>query len=99
VIYADELRFREAFNTIEEYIERRYGVQVVIADVTDPFTGDLDGESIAVDYDQRCEDALFIIAHLLGHTVQVEYRLESPGNRHDPGHRINRRVSRSVGRV
>jgi hypothetical protein len=70
VIYADESRFREAFNTIEEYIERRYSVQVVISDVTDPFTGDLDGESIAVDYDQSCEDALFIIAHLLGHTVQ-----------------------------
>jgi hypothetical protein len=70
MIYASESRFREAFNAIEEYIERRYSVQVVISDVTDPFTGDLDGESIAVDYDQSCEDALFIIAHLLGHTVQ-----------------------------
>jgi hypothetical protein len=70
MLYADESRFREAFNIIEEYIERRYSVQVVISDVTDPFTGDLDGESIAVDYDQSSEDALFIMAHLLGHTVQ-----------------------------
>lgn len=70
VSYPGEARFREVFNTIEEYIERRYSVQVVISDVTDPFTGDLDGESIAVDYDQSSEDALFIIAHLLGHTVQ-----------------------------
>jgi hypothetical protein len=65
-----EDRFREAFNTLEPYIERRYGIPVVIRDVTDPFTGDLDGERIEVDYDQPWEDALFIIAHLFGHTVQ-----------------------------
>lgn len=65
-----EERFREAFNAIEEYIERRYSIPVVIRDVTDPFTGDLDGERIEVDYDQSAEDALFIIAHLFGHTVQ-----------------------------
>lgn len=65
-----EERFREAFNAIEEYIERRYAIPVVIRDVTDPFTGDLDGERIEVDYDQSAEDALFIIAHLFGHTVQ-----------------------------
>ena len=68
--YASEDRFREAFNTVEAYIERRYDLPVVISDVTDPFTGDLDGASIAVDYDQSWEDALFIIAHLFGHTVQ-----------------------------
>ena len=66
----DEERFRAAFNAIEPYIERRYGIPVVIRDVTDPFTGDLDGEHIEVDYDQSWEDALFIIAHLFGHTVQ-----------------------------
>jgi hypothetical protein len=62
--------FRDAFNALEPYIERRYGIPVVIRDVTDPFTGDLDGERIEVDYDQSWEDALFIIAHLFGHTVQ-----------------------------
>lgn len=70
VPYASENRFREAFNTVEAYIERRYDLPVVISDVTDPYTGDLDGASIAVDYDQSWEDALFIIAHLFGHTVQ-----------------------------
>jgi hypothetical protein len=69
-VYASEERFREAFNTIERYIERRFNIPVVISDVTDPFTGDLDGAQILVDYDQSAEDALFIIAHLLGHTVQ-----------------------------
>src|SRR6185436_20296871 len=68
--YASESRFREVFNQIESYIERRYDLPVVIRDVTDPFTGDLDGAHIEVDYDQSCEDALFIVAHLFGHTVQ-----------------------------
>lgn len=69
-MYASDERFRQAFNSLEAHIERRYGIPVVIGDVTDPFTGDLDGQSIQVDYDQSCEDALFIIAHLFGHTVQ-----------------------------
>jgi len=68
--YPSEDRFREAFNILESYIERRYDLPVVIRDVTDPFTGDLDGAHIEVDYDQTWEDALFIIAHLFGHTVQ-----------------------------
>jgi len=62
--------FREAFDRAEAYIERRYEVQVLISDVTDPFTGDLDGARIQVDYDQTSEDALFIIVHLFGDTVQ-----------------------------
>lgn len=66
----DEARFRAAFNRLEPYIESTYGIPVVISDVTDPFTGDLDGAEIRVDYDQSAEDALFIIAHLFGHTVQ-----------------------------
>ena len=65
-----EERFVEVFNRIEEFIERRYALPVLIRDVTDPFTGDLDGSTIEVDYDQSCEDALFIVAHLFGHTVQ-----------------------------
>ena len=68
--YASDERFREVFNCIEAVIERRYDIPVVIRDVHDPFTGDLDGARIEVDYDQSCEDALFIIAHLFGHTVQ-----------------------------
>lgn len=68
--YVSEKRFRDLFNAVEEYIERRYGIPVVIRDITDPFTGDLDGSRIEVDFDQSAEDALFIIAHLFGHTVQ-----------------------------
>ena len=63
-------RFREVFNRVERLIEERYGLPVVITDVTDPFTGDLDGSQILVDYDLEAEEALFILVHLFGHTVQ-----------------------------
>src|SRR5262245_11382446 len=63
-------RLREVFDTLEPYIEERYGVPVVIGDVPDPFTGDLDGSEIHIDYANDLEAAVFIIAHLFGHTVQ-----------------------------
>ena len=69
-VVSREDRFRSAFNLLERLIEERYGLPVVITDVTDPFTGDLDGEKILVDYDIDAEEALFILVHLFGHTVQ-----------------------------
>jgi len=63
-------RFRDAFNQVERLIERRYGLPVVLTDVPDPFTGDLDGSRILVDFDLDAEEALFILVHLFGHTVQ-----------------------------
>jgi hypothetical protein len=50
--------------------ERRYGIGVSIGDVPHPFTGDLDGERIQVDHEQTPEEALFVLVHLFGHTVQ-----------------------------
>ena len=43
---------------------------MIISDVANPFTGDLDGAEIKVDFDLTAEDALFIIVHLFGHTAQ-----------------------------
>jgi len=63
-------RLRVAFNTLEPYIENTNGIPVRIRDVPHPFTGDLDGAEIHVDYAEDIESALFIIAHLFGHTVQ-----------------------------
>jgi hypothetical protein len=63
-------RLRAVFDLVEPYIERRYGVPVTISAVPNPFTGDLDGAEIKVDHDQEIESAVFIIAHLFGHTVQ-----------------------------
>lgn len=68
---------RAAFNVIEPYIERRYGIPVRIRDVPNPFTGDLDGAEIHVDYDEDIESALFIVAHLFGHTVQWNVSAEA----------------------
>lgn len=61
---------REVFHLLERVIEDRYGVPVVISDVPHPFTGDLDGARIDIDYDNDMEGALFILVHLFGHTVQ-----------------------------
>lgn len=61
---------RTVFNRLERFIEDRWEVPVHIQDVPNPFTGDLDGEQIMVDYDLDIEDAVFILIHLFGHTVQ-----------------------------
>lgn len=63
-------RFHEVFDQLEALIEKRYGIPVVLADVPDPFTGDLDGAEIKVDWQNNPEEALFILVHLFGHTVQ-----------------------------
>ena len=63
-------RLRVAFALIERRIEDRWGVPVVISDVPNPYTGDLDGAEIKVDFELEPEDALFIAIHLFGHTVQ-----------------------------
>lgn len=65
-----DARLREVFNILERHIEDRYQVPVIIKDVPDPFAGDLDGAEIHVDYAEDIESAVFIIAHLFGHTVQ-----------------------------
>jgi hypothetical protein len=66
---ADE-RLRAAFNAVHDLLEARYGIPVKIADVLDPNTGDFNGVEIAVDHDQEVDVALFVLAHLFGHTVQ-----------------------------
>ena len=62
-------RLHEVFNFVEPHIERRYGIPVRIGDVTNPFTGDLDGAEIRIDHELSIEEAVFILAHLFGHTV------------------------------
>lgn len=63
-------RLRVVFDRVERLIEDRWAIPVRISDVPNPFTGDLDGEQILVDHDLDVEDALFIVIHLFGHTVQ-----------------------------
>lgn len=66
----DEPRLRAIFNAVEAYIEDCWQIPVIIKDVPAPFTGDLDGSEIHVDYALDVAEAVFIIAHLFGHTVQ-----------------------------
>ena len=63
-------RLHEVFGIVERRVEERWGVPVVIGDVPHPFTGDLDGAEIKVDHDLPVDDAVFILLHLFGHTVQ-----------------------------
>ncbi len=63
-------RLREVFDIVEKHVEDRWSIPVHIQDVPNPFTGDLDGEQIMIDYDLDIEDAVFILIHLFGHTVQ-----------------------------
>jgi len=65
-----EERMREAFNRLQAFVEERYGIPIRITDVPNPFTGDLDGAEIQIDFEEDVESALFILVHLFGHTVQ-----------------------------
>lgn len=76
-MYPSEDRLREIFNRVERYIEERYHIPVVITDVPSPFTGDLNGAEIQVDYAESIDSAVFIIAHLFGHTVQWNLSAEA----------------------
>lgn len=76
-----EERFRQIFNLLERTIEARWGIPITVRDVAAPFTGDLDGEKIELDYDLPIGEAVFILLHLFGHTVQwnVSERMREVG--------------------
>ena len=63
-------RLQQVFSLLRERVESRYGIPVLIIDVPDPFTGDLDGAEIHLDYAAAADLQLFTLAHLFGHTVQ-----------------------------
>src|ERR1700693_2114550 len=55
---------------VQERLEKVYGIPVIIRDIPDPLTGDLDGAEIDIDYLTTPEQRLFLLGHLFGHTVQ-----------------------------
>ena len=81
---ADELRFKRAYDLVERHVEERYELPVVISDVLDPNTGDFDGVSIKLDHTLELDVALFVLAHLFGHTAQwaTDARLRELGTRY-----------------
>lgn len=62
--------YREAVTTCARVIRETYGLTVEITDVPAPFTGDLDGVAISLDYELPPAEMLFTLLHLFGHTVQ-----------------------------
>ena len=62
--------FADYSASVEQHIEKAYGVRVITRDVPDPLTGDLNGAEIHIDYAVTPEQRLFLMAHLFGHTVQ-----------------------------
>jgi hypothetical protein len=62
--------FRTIFRALVERIEEAYALKVIIGPVTGSYTGQFDGQEIWVDLDKDPEDAVFILVHLFGHTVQ-----------------------------
>ena len=67
-------RLKQVYDRVEAEVERRWGVPVRVSDVPEPFTGDLDGAEIAIDYENDVEGAVFLLVHLFGHTVQWNVR-------------------------
>jgi hypothetical protein len=65
-----ERALKRAFDLVEREVETRWSLPVVIGDVLDPNTGDFDGARILLDHSLDLEMALFVLAHLFGHTAQ-----------------------------
>ncbi len=64
------VNFRTVFRALAERIERAYALKVNVGPVTGSYTGQFDGKEIWVDLDKDSEEAVFILVHLFGHTVQ-----------------------------
>lgn len=65
-----ERRLKAAYDAVAHEVETRWGIPVVIGDVLDPNTGDFNGAEILLDHTLDLEMALFVLAHLFGHTAQ-----------------------------
>lgn len=64
------VEFRAVFHALVERIEQAHSLKVSIGPVTGSYTGQFDGKEIWVDLDKDPEEAVFILVHLFGHTVQ-----------------------------
>lgn len=62
--------FRATFRALVELIEGTYSLKINVGPVTGSYTGQFDGKEIWVDLERDPEEAVFILVHLFGHTVQ-----------------------------
>jgi len=63
-------RLHTIFALVERAAVERFGLVVEVCDVPAPFTGDLDGATIWVDYELPPGERLFVLLHLVGHSIQ-----------------------------
>ena len=63
-------RLQEVLSLLQAHVEQHYQVPVRIIDVPDPYSGDLNGEEIHLDYEEDPDVMVFNLVHLFGHTVQ-----------------------------
>ena len=62
--------YRAIFEALVQHIEWVYSLKVNVGPVTGSYTGQFDGKELWVDLDHDPEEAVFILVHLFGHTVQ-----------------------------
>jgi len=70
VVALNTVDFRALFRALAQRLEGAYGLRVNVGPVTGSYTGQFDGTELWVDLDRDAEEAVFILAHLFGHTVQ-----------------------------
>jgi len=70
VVTVNTVDFRQVFRALVQHIEHYYSLKVNVGPVTGSYTGQFDGKEIWVDLDKDPEEAVFILVHLFGHTVQ-----------------------------
>ena len=70
VVTVSTVDFRQVFHALVQHIEQHYSLKVNVGQVTGSYTGQFDGKEIWVDLDKDPEEAVFILVHLFGHTVQ-----------------------------
>jgi hypothetical protein len=66
----DETEYRRIFHALVRRVEGVYGLKVILGPVVGSYTGQFDGTQIWVDLEKDPQEAIFILAHLFGHTVQ-----------------------------
>src|SRR5579872_2062429 len=62
--------YRTVFQALAKQAEDVYSLKVNVGPVNGSYTGQFDGREIWVDLDRDPEEAVFILVHLFGHTVQ-----------------------------
>ena len=65
-----EVDYRGVFENLVHLVQRKYSLKVMVGPVAGSYTGQFDGQKIWVDLERDPEEAVFILVHLFGHTVQ-----------------------------